>query len=601
MPSKLKFFKKRSFSSKLTIFLLTVLFSGYIVNISLIYLTIKRSYFREKKRELSYYLDFSCTPPTGRVEIFKDEVKIPSGFILVAMDEREGEKYCWFLRKEIVKGDILDRLYPFAIYSVWILLIGLLVFLWFSRKITSPLHEMIEEIRSSKDIMDLDFSKFFSFETKCSDFFNCEKKDCPFYEKGCISAPFDEKPCFYKATGGCRYIEDQLGRNEVAGLAFYFHSALNTLRKRTRELEKVLSMRRFLEGKYEAIFEGAVDAIFIIDPETGRIVECNKAAEELTGFSRDELLQMKYLDLRIPEEKEKDVRRYRELLKDGGEEEYIDVPIFKKDGGIVYVDIKARILSVDGKNYLVSFMRDASKRKEAEVNMVRAEKFFSLGQMASGITHEINNPLSVISMVLELVERKCDGEIAESIDKAKKSVEKISKLLKALHDFAHPGTTGFYPVDINEVVRKVADISSFEVKRGGVEFRIKLGENLPKILGVEEQIYTLLAELIMNAVHAVREVDKEKKFVEVETGYDAEKDMVYIAIRDNGVGIREDDLERIFDPFYTTKKDSSGLGLLVVQRIVYDHKGTLEVNSKVGEGTEFKVLLPTFKFKTEGK
>lgn len=588
----LKEFRKLSLFSQIGFAFAVVIAFTTFIHLFLFYRHKRLEFTREKRFELERILGSGKKVPFG-ILVMGEHPKPPRGYELLASVEKEGKRYFWFVKKGFVGKNVLREVSPYAILMIFIFLTCTFLYLIILKKLFSPIYGIIEEAKRSKGSLSMDFSRFYNVDRVCSQVIGCGREDCPFYDKGCIQGTFDERPCMYSIGSGCRYIKEVLGENEISLLAFFLDSAVKTLGKRNRELEELVKHREILKGKYEAIFEGAADAIFVVDPETGRIVECNKAAEELTGYSKEELLTMRYLDLRTKSERIRAMARFKSL-KEEGEGEFLDIPILRKDGGIKYVDIRARLVKLGEKPFVVSIMRDTTKRKEAHLELVRAEKFVSLGQMASGITHEINNPLAVISMALEMVKEKGNDFLKNIVDKALLSVEKIKKLIATLHEFANPRSTSFYPLDLNDVVKKVARLSGYEVRRGGVELRLKLSEEIPRILGVEEQLFTLISELVLNATHAVREVNKKERFVEIETFYDEDKGKVCLVVRDNGVGMTEEEMKKIFEPFYTTKEDSTGLGLLVVQKIVHDHKGVIEVRSKKGEGTEFRICFDPF-------
>jgi two-component system, NtrC family, sensor kinase len=223
----------------------------------------------------------------------------------------------------------------------------------------------------------------------------------------------------------------------------------------------------------------------------------------------------------------------------------------------------------------------------------RADRLSSLGMLTAGLAHEIRNPLVAIRTFTQLLpERYQDEEFRDGFKTlALKEVDRICGLVNDLLNFARPSTPNVSAQDVNEIVDSIARILETEAKEKGVKIEIHLASGLPKIFIDKEQIKQVCMNLILNAIQSIEEPGS----VEIGTrlfGENGSKRFAQIEVRDTGVGIPQKDIENIFNPFFTTKKDGSGLGLSISHQIIKEHGGYIVVESQVGRGTCFFVRLP---------
>ena len=222
----------------------------------------------------------------------------------------------------------------------------------------------------------------------------------------------------------------------------------------------------------------------------------------------------------------------------------------------------------------------------------RANRLSSLGMLTAGLAHEIRNPLVAIRTFTQLLpERYKDEEFRDSFRVlALKEVDRICGLVNDLLNFARPSAPKVDREDINEIFKSIARILDTEAKERGVTVNLHLASGLPKILVDKEQIKQVSMNVILNAIQSI----KDEGVVEVFSRLfvkDGRERFVQIEVRDTGIGISERDLENIFNPFFTTKENGSGLGLSISHQIVREHGGYMAVESKVGEGTTFFINL----------
>jgi signal transduction histidine kinase len=237
--------------------------------------------------------------------------------------------------------------------------------------------------------------------------------------------------------------------------------------------------------------------------------------------------------------------------------------------------------------------------KQSQDTLRRADRLSSLGLLTAGLAHEIRNPLVAIRTFTQLLpERYDDAEFREGFQGlALKEVDRICGLINDLLSFARPSKPNVAPENVNDVVDNIARILETQAKEKGVEIIREFGGNLPKIWIDREQMKQVFMNLILNAIQAM----KEGGSIRIATrsvsrqGSEPSGEFVQVEIRDSGIGIPEENLQHIFDPFFTSKDEGSGLGLAVSHQIVQEHGGFVTVESTVGKGTSFFVHVPVGK------
>ncbi len=226
--------------------------------------------------------------------------------------------------------------------------------------------------------------------------------------------------------------------------------------------------------------------------------------------------------------------------------------------------------------------------QSAQAQLVRAEKLASLGTLAAGIAHEVNNPLQPILTNLEMALEDIDADRPvdrELLDFAKRDVQRIRGIVGRLLDFARPGQGVLEPLDVDDVMQEVLMLAGKQLEHSRVKVETNLAVSRP-IQGNADQLKQVFLNLVVNAMEAMPEGGQL-------TICSTEKDdYAMVSVLDTGIGIPEESLPRVFDPFYTTKPHGTGLGLSVSYGIIEGHGGHIEVQSVLGEFTEFKVWLP---------
>ncbi len=239
--------------------------------------------------------------------------------------------------------------------------------------------------------------------------------------------------------------------------------------------------------------------------------------------------------------------------------------------------------------------------KQSQSIIRRADRLSSLGMLTAGLAHEIRNPLVAIRTFTQLLpERYGDVEFRNNFQAvALKEVDRICGLVNDLLSFARPSVPNVSAENVNEIVDSIARILDTEAKEKDVRIHLRLDRNLPNIMIDKEQIKQVLMNFILNAIQAIESggvVDLTTRLF----AKNGSEQFVEVGVRDSGVGIAGKDLENIFNPFFTTKKEGSGLGLSISHQIVQEHGGYIVVESNLGEGSTFFINLPVRPLSREG-
>jgi two-component system NtrC family sensor kinase len=247
--------------------------------------------------------------------------------------------------------------------------------------------------------------------------------------------------------------------------------------------------------------------------------------------------------------------------------------------------------SIDG---VIAIGNDIERMRSLERQVIQAEKLATLGQLAAGVVHELNNPLTSISVygdyLVRLLDRIGDKADAEKATKVVEGAARIQKLTRDLMSYARPSGEPEW-VSVNEVVRQALTFCEHVVRRAEAEVTLTLGDDLPRVYAIRAQLHQVLINLITNACHALGQPGGS---VRLATAMSEDGRMVRISVHDDGCGIGVPDRDRVFEPFFTTKKDGkgTGLGLSIVKNIVEGHGGHVGFDSDVAEGTTFVITLP---------
>ncbi|MBW2095941.1 MAG: PAS domain S-box protein [Deltaproteobacteria bacterium] len=407
------------------------------------------------------------------------------------------------------------------------------------------------------------------------------------------TAPNEYEFRFRDRCGSVKHIFNQVAR--IPGTKKSIASLLDiTTLKEAQEALKAS------EEQYRLVVDNANDVIILA--QDGEIKFANKRAEEVTGFSRHELLDHPFSDFIHPKDREALLARHRKRL--AGE----DLPLrhvvrgLTKNGGILWVEVSTIVIQWKGSPATLNFVRDITSQKKLEEQLQQAQKMEAVGTLAGGIAHDFNNLLMAIqgNVSLGLLDVGSRSPIHDNLKNIEEYVRKGADLTKQLLGFARRGKYEVKTLDLNEVVEKQNVL--FGRTKKEITLHAKYQEHLWPVEADRVQIEQVLLNLYVNAWQAMpgegtlyietRNVILDDEYV---IPYEAEPGRyVKISVTDTGTGMDQKTKERIFEPFFTTKEigRGTGLGLASVYGIVQNHGGFITVYSEIGEGTSFHIYLP---------
>jgi two-component system, NtrC family, nitrogen regulation sensor histidine kinase GlnL len=349
---------------------------------------------------------------------------------------------------------------------------------------------------------------------------------------------------------------------------------------------------------WEQILGGLEDGVVTVDPD-GKIVFFNEAAEVLTETSAAQTLQGR-VDLLFRREpwlldlvkksrppRQESARGEGDLITRSGRKLPVSVTVSPLR------DYYGKFLGT------ILLLRDVKHRIELEEDLKRADRLAMLGTLAAGLAHEIRNPLGGIKGAAQLLRRSVDGDssLREYTDIMIREVDRVDKLIGQLLDLSRPPQLTLAPVNIHEILDDVLLLESPTAGERKVTIQKKFDPSLPPIRGDRAQLTQVFLNLVKNAFQAMDKPGSLVITTRLETDYHVREQgtgrnrFIWVEISDEGTGIKQEDLTRIFAPFFTTKNSGTGLGLAISYGIIKEHGGIIRVESSEGKGTTFKVSL----------
>ena len=351
------------------------------------------------------------------------------------------------------------------------------------------------------------------------------------------------------------------------------------------------------ERTLHKVVEASLTAISI--HRGSRIVYKNPAYDELVG-PLPGLFQATDFQYIHPDDVEA-VRSFYEGLQNGkkqsGDVEFRFFPLDGSGGrlGLKWAHCRGARIEFEGEDALLFNFMEMTKTREWDSLMSRQDRMASLGRVASAITHDIRNALSSLNIYVHALQKTFEHEegrenVREILTQIRSASDRIESVVKTVRDFARPGEPKLELWDINASVEDAIFLCSAALDRDGIVLEKALGRNLPRCAFDRSQIHRVLLNLIMNAADAVKKKGGDNRRIGISTSLT--KKYVRVAVSDTGPGIPEQLREMIFDPFYSTKDEGTGIGLAVSLRILRDHGGLLYAKESPWGGAEFVLELP---------
>ncbi len=354
--------------------------------------------------------------------------------------------------------------------------------------------------------------------------------------------------------------------------------------------------RESLENPFsEVLFNHLHAGVLLLEP-SGRVAYLNPSAERLLGLSSQAAKGKPFLDLF--RDGQALAQPLKEVLHSGRTVHAHEMKVVTMQGTVsLQVEIAPLSLPEAPAGALVWLHELSMEQAFQEENRV-LDRLSMMGTLASGLAHEIRNPLGGIRAAAEMLQRELEG--AEDQEYARiivSEVDRLNQLITQLLDFAKPKKLKKASVNINQILSELLTLQNSSMQKRKIALKQEFDPSLPPVWGHEPSLKQAFLNLIKNALEAMegggtlRVVTGYISDYRMQVGEGKPTPMAQVAIADTGEGISEENLKSLFTPFFTTKPKGTGLGLMMTQRILKEHESQLRVASKVGEGTTFKVLL----------
>ncbi|NWF39693.1 PAS domain S-box protein [Mariprofundus sp. NF] len=357
------------------------------------------------------------------------------------------------------------------------------------------------------------------------------------------------------------------------------------------------------QRRFSMLFDSSSDGLFIIDMQ-GDFIDINRTAYERLGYTKDEMMSMRLTELDPPEFAARVPERLEQIIKHGMAT--FETAHYRKDGSIMPVEINARIIELDGERVFFSVIRDISERKKLEEQLRQAQKMEAIGTLVGGIAHDFNNMLAAIQGNVYLATKQMQDHpvAADKLANIEKLGARAADMVQQLLTFARKDNVAMRLFSLNGFMDDGYQLAKTLIPEN-IDHQTRTCSQQLYIKGDATQMQQVLMNLLNNAVDALTEVEKpmircslepfaatrsfKSRHPELKASHFA-----CITVKDNGHGIPGELMDKVFEPFFTTKEigKGTGLGLAMLYGAVQTHHGAVEIDSRVGKGTTFRVYLP---------
>lgn len=354
-----------------------------------------------------------------------------------------------------------------------------------------------------------------------------------------------------------------------------------------------------LKQYYANVIDSVGDGVIVLD-ENGYGTLMNPAAEEITGVSRRQLIGNRFVLLFksapvLVEMVEKTASSGMTVS------DHENIVLLTAGGAVPVSATTSPLIQDDGRQIgTILILRDLTNIRDLEQAVRRADRLSALGTLAAGLAHEIKNPLGGIKGAAQLLEMELppESELRDYTEIMLKEAARVNRIVEELLDLTSPRKPELTRVNLHRVIGDILLLQKESVRGQDITFHQQFDPSIPPIMADEGRLTQLFLNLVKNAVEAVGETGMVRITSRILSDYsmtqkgERRSRMVAIDVADDGPGIRKEQMENLFTPFFTTKSKGTGLGLAICQKIVSEHRGMLRVQSDPGKGTTFTVMLP---------
>ena len=378
------------------------------------------------------------------------------------------------------------------------------------------------------------------------------------------------------------HTDDEIGRLTTA-----FNRMVERLKEQSRELQES-------EEEYRLLTDNVSDVVFSLD-NGGRLLFINQRIESITGLNRNEFIGKRFLDLLTAESRDKVREKFQTLFTEKEQSSChleVSLPAGHRDETNFEIML-VKFSDPSGKIRYYGVARDMTERRKLQEQLIQTEKLSSLGEIISGVAHELNNPLTSIIGLSELIlmEPGLNSEVKEELGEIRNEAKRTSRIVQNFLTFSRKYRPEKTVCRINKIIESILEIRIYEIMVSHIKILKNLDPKLPLTMADPNQLRQVFLNIINNAIQALQMVPKNR-ILSMSTKVRENK--IEISFGNTGPVIPRDILAKIFDPFFTTKEvgKGTGLGLSVSHGIITEHGGSICVQSKDGEGTQFIIEIP---------
>lgn len=354
----------------------------------------------------------------------------------------------------------------------------------------------------------------------------------------------------------------------------------------------------------EKIFGQLGEVVLYLNPDNHEVVKCSSAITDVFGYSVEEVLGQKCSFFHLDSSNHEEFgRRYTEDIDRCGISRS-QFPLKRKDGSTLEAELTLfNVEEVEPElGSFVVIIRDLTERSHLQAQLQQAQRMGSIGTMASGIAHEMNNPIMIISQYAELIQErmKDDDEISKGSAIIIKQVERVHAISNNLLGYARTDDNPkSVTLSLGEVIERSIELTQANLRHDSIQLELNYPDHCPSVQGYPHQFQQVIINLINNSKYALNERfpesnEDKRLIISLDTNGDSSKTFVVLTIEDHGIGMKQENIDRIFEPFYTTKPrgKGTGLGLWIIYEIVKKHQGRISVESEPNSFTKFVLSFP---------
>ena len=383
--------------------------------------------------------------------------------------------------------------------------------------------------------------------------------------------------------------------NVIALSALY--RDISERKKAERELQRLHQQLKESEMKYRELFENAIDAVYLLelneDRFPTRFLEVNPVGCERFGYSREEILLIPFADI-VSQNSTLLIRMVKEIKEGKRSFTFQDEYVFKT-GKTVHLEFSVCIFNLGRKEVLLAISRDITERLKTEELLRKSEKLAVVGQLATAIAHEINNPLTAMKGFMQLLKSTENENKQHYIEVVLSEMDRIEIITNEFMAIAKPQAVKVKPKDMHILVEQVIMLLQSQARMNNVQIRTDFRSDIPLVHCEGNQVKQVFINILKNAIEAMPrggdilvQIDK------------VDNHQVSIRFIDQGHGIPKERIPYLGEPFYSIKEEGVGLGLMICYKIVETHQGKIIIESEVNKGSTFDVILPISPFPKQG-